>query len=309
MAIEFVPAVRKQAKLKLAITGPAGSGKTFTALRIAHGLDRTHKPAVIDTEAGSASLYAGEFAFDVLTLRDHSPAGFIAAIRAAVKAGYPVVIVDSLSHEWMAVLNAVDEAKARQRNQFTAWKDPSEAHRSLIETMLHADAHIIVTMRSKMEYAQRTNEKGDKEIVKLGMAPVQREGSEYEFSLVIDMDVQHRGIVSKTRYLPFADRVILKPGEELGEELAAWLAEGAPATVESQQTEMEIPSMTRPHAETLLGLAVDEAELDAARKVANAVQTTAAQIRLKEWKYDTWKAFYERGTPEQAAEVLKVLKA
>lgn len=87
---------------------------------------------------------------------------------------------------------------------------------------------------------------------------------------------------------------------------------GTPAeevTPDPRPVPKEPDRMTRPHAETLLGLAVDEAELDAARKVANPVQTTAAQIRLKEWKFDTWKAFYERGTPEQAAEVLKVLKA
>ena len=95
----FKKAERKRAKLRLALSGPSGSGKTYGALQIAKGLGG--KIAVLDTERGSASLYSDTVDFDVVELGPpYEPERFIEVMDAAAKAGYEVLIIDSITHEW-----------------------------------------------------------------------------------------------------------------------------------------------------------------------------------------------------------------
>ena len=94
----FQPAVKYGSKLRLAIQGPAGAGKTFTALKLARLMFPEGRIAVIDTEHGSAAKYADLWAFDISTLDFYSPENYIAEIHAAEKAGYDILIIDSLSH-------------------------------------------------------------------------------------------------------------------------------------------------------------------------------------------------------------------
>lgn len=235
MAFVFQRAVRQQRDARIGIIGPSGSGKTYTALQIAKGLAGPNgRIAVIDTENYSSSLYADLFDFDVLNLETFAPQIYTAAIRAAEQAGYDVLVIDSLSHAWAGkdgALEQVDRAAARSRsgNTFAAWREVTPAHNTMVDTIVRANLHVIATMRAKTEYIieQVTrNGRTVHEPRKIGLAPVQRDGMEYEFDIVADMDWDHRFIVSKSRASFLADAVLDKPGPELGEQIRAWLDSG-----------------------------------------------------------------------------------
>jgi hypothetical protein len=230
----FQRATKTQAKLRMALDGPAGSGKTFTGLIAATALRNGGKIAVIDTEHGSASKYADMFEFDVLELHNFHPQHYIDGIRAAEEAGYSVILLDSLSHAWEGeggVLQLHEEATKRQRteNSYTAWRDVTPIHRDLVEAILQSKCHIIATMRSKMDYVQTKGDDGRTTIKKVGMAPVQRAGMEYEFDIVADLDVDHNMVISKTRCFAIADQVVSKPTAAWFGTIKVWLGEGAPA--------------------------------------------------------------------------------
>lgn len=227
--MEFKKAVRKQAKLRLALSGPSGSGKTYGALLLAKGIGG--KVALIDTERGSASLYTHVHEFDTLDLDPpYTPERFIDAIRSAERAGYDVLIIDSLTHEWSGVggcLELVDEiARSKYKgNSWSAWNDVTPRHRAVLDAILRSPLHIIATMRSKTETAQ-TEENGRKKVVKLGMKAEQRDGSEYEFTTVLD--IVHDGHFAT----PSKDRTGLFNGdpkpitEATGRMLLDWLNSG-----------------------------------------------------------------------------------
>lgn len=225
----FTRATRHQAKLRLALMGPTGSGKTMSALRIAKGLGGPI--AFIDTERGSASLYSDVVDFDVLELESYSPENYIDAIQSAEAGGYKVVVIDSLSHAWSGkdgILEYVDKRKAQARgNDFSVWRDATPKQNALIDAILGCKMHVIATMRTKMEYVIEKDERtGKSSPRKVGLAPVQRDQVEYEFTLVGEMDPDHRLIMTKSRISSLADAVIEKPGEELAATLLHWLNEG-----------------------------------------------------------------------------------
>lgn len=235
MSFTFAPATREQSKARIALAGPSGSGKTFTALSLGKVLG--DRMAVIDTEHGSASKYAvgadGKgFVFDALNLTNFAPQNLVAALAAAGQGRYPVVIVDSLSHFWSGVggmLEQADNAAKRYGgNSFAGWKDARPMERQLIEALLAYPGHVIVTMRSKTEYVIEENERGRKTPRKIGMKPEQRDGIEYEFDVVGDMDAENSLIIGKTRCSDLAGAVIRHPGEQLGTTILEWLSGGAP---------------------------------------------------------------------------------
>lgn len=235
----FQKAVRTAKRAKIALDGPSGSGKTATALRLARGLAGPDgKVAVIDTERGSASLYAGRFGGEWDKddeLPDFSPKTLMDRLREAERLGYAAVVVDSLSHFWMGTggeLEMVDAAKKRSRSGdgFGAWKEVTPVHNELIQCILTLKTHIVCTMRTKTEWVVEQVQRGDKMVNtprKIGLAPVQRDGMEYEFDLSMNMD-NATGVVSKTRLeVTPLGAVFKEPGEALGEKIAAWLS-GAP---------------------------------------------------------------------------------
>jgi len=229
----FIKATRKKAKLRLALTGPSGSGKTWGALQIAKGLGG--RIACIDTEKGSASLYDHIVDFDVSELSPpFSPEAYVAAIKSAEKAGYNVLIIDSTSHEWNGsggVLELLEDvAKAKYRgNTWSAWNELTPRHRAFIDAMLQSNMHIIATGRSKTETVQQDTGNGKKSVVKLGMKTEQRDGFEYEFTVVLD--IIHSGnyaVASKDRTGVFAGDA--KPiTEDTGRALLTWLETGTEA--------------------------------------------------------------------------------
>lgn len=222
----FKKAQRKQAKLRLALAGPSGSGKTYSSLQMAKGLGK--KIALIDTEHGSASLYADAADFDVMELHPpYSPERFIEAIKAAEDACYDVLIIDSYSHEWTGAggcLEINEEiAKAKYKgNTWSAWNETTPRHRRLIDKMLTSPLHIICTMRSKTETVQGEGKK----VVKLGLKSEQREGTDYEFTVVLDIAHDgHMAVASKDRTGLFQQPELIT--EATGEKLLSWLTSGA----------------------------------------------------------------------------------
>jgi KaiC/GvpD/RAD55 family RecA-like ATPase len=236
MASPFVKAEKKRSRLRLAIDGPTGSGKTYTALVAATALAEGGKIAVIDTERESASLYSDKFDFDTAPLHNFNPKNYIDLIEAAEEAGYAVIVIDSLSHAWEGeggILDQHDQATKRQKtqNSYTAWADVTPLHRELIDAMLQSKCHIIATMRSKMDYIQEKDEKTGRTVIrKVGMAPIQRQGMEYEFTIVGDMDTDHNLVITKSRCDFIADAVEKKPDSKFFKRILDWLNSGAPET-------------------------------------------------------------------------------
>jgi hypothetical protein len=230
MSVQFTPATKHASRLRLALAGPAGSGKTYSALAIAAALPQP--VAVIDTERGSASKYSDLFKFSTLELESFHPDRYIEAIHAAAEAGFETLVIDSLSHAWMGkdgALELVDRAakRAQTANSFGAWREVTPLHNALVDAMIGARLHLIVTLRSKTEYVQEKDDKGRTVIRKMGMAPVQRDGLEYEFDVYGDLDQDNNLIVGKTRCPALAGQIIRKPGAGLAATLTTWL-QGAP---------------------------------------------------------------------------------
>ena len=224
----FRKAERLKAKLRLAITGPAGSGKTYGALLIAKGLGG--KIAMIDTESGSGDLYSDLTDYDIQNINaPFTVQKYITAIHEAENEGYDILIIDSLSHVWSGEGGLLDMqgkiTDTGKGNSYTAWRHVTPWYNKLVDTMLNSNCHIIATMRSKTEYAQIQNERGKTEIKKLGLAPVQRDGMDYEFTTVFDISMTHDVTVSKDRTSIF-DGKIFVISEETGKILRNWLESG-----------------------------------------------------------------------------------
>lgn len=225
--LEITEARKSQSRLRLALFGGPGAGKTLSALRIARGF--TDRIGLIDTEHRSASLYANRVPFSSVHIDNYEPETYVRALIMLAEAGYPAVIIDSISHEWEYILDFVNEVtfgKAKG-NKFIAWKDATPRHNKFVEAILAYPGHVIATIRAKQDYAIDTS--GGKAVpVRIGLGPKQREGLEYEFDLVMSIDREHMATVLKDRTERYQDVVIDRPGEEFGRELAAWLAEGEP---------------------------------------------------------------------------------
>ncbi len=241
----FVQAVKEKSYLRAALTGASGSGKTFSALAIATGLGG--RIGLIDTERGTARKYAHRFSFAVSELGPpYSVERYLAEFEGAKHAGFDTLIIDSLSHAWNqegGMLERVDKiavTKAKGKgdpNTFAAWKDATPLQNRFINAILDLPMHVIVTMRSKQEYVSEKDERGKTTIRKVGLKPEQRDGVEYEFDLVLDMDQDNIGYVTKSRIDGIAGQAFKHPGAQLAEIILPWLdgAPAAPKTVSAQQ--------------------------------------------------------------------------
>jgi KaiC/GvpD/RAD55 family RecA-like ATPase len=265
----FIDAVRTQRKLRLAIFGVSGSGKTTTAMRMAQRLarriaereGREPRIGVIDTENGSVSIlvnasYDGaKFKFKTSSLKDFSPTAYTNEIKAAGRAGFDVLIIDSLSHAWagkggaLEIKDKITDSSNSKNSYTTGWREVTPMHNELIETMLQSSCHLFVTMRVHQEYVQDKDDRGRTTVRKIGMKPVQREGMEYEFDVVLDADENHLVKVSKTRCDPIDGMTVMKPGAEFMDVIAEWLETGddVPQEVIDAAKLMESsPSMVKP---------------------------------------------------------------
>jgi hypothetical protein len=227
----FTKATKSQAKLRLALFGASGSGKTFTALRLAKGIGG--KVALIDSENHTASKYADRFEFDTCALQRKTIDEYIDAMHAAAKAGYNILIIDSGSHAWQELLQEVDDlAQARYKgNTWSAWSQGTPKQKQFVGAIQTFPGHLIMTMRAKTEWSSEDDGRGKKKPVRIGLAPEQGKGIEYEFDILFQISPEHTVEVLKDRTGKYQDQLIKMPGEELGAELAAWLSEGTPAPV------------------------------------------------------------------------------
>lgn len=227
---KFRKATRKAAKLRLGLVGPAGSGKTWDALNIALGIGG--RIAVVDTENSSAELYSHLGAYDILIIQaPFTVQKYIDAIRAAEREGYDIIILDSITHAWSGeggLLDVKDQIvrNSKSGNSWAAWKDVTPLHTTFVEAMLQSKCHIIATMRSKTEYILDYDDRGRRQVPrKVGMAPIQRDGMDYEFTLVFDIDAAHIATASKDRTSLFTGKAF-QPSLETGRQLKAWLDGG-----------------------------------------------------------------------------------
>lgn len=225
--MELRKAERRQAKIKLGLQGPAGSGKTYSALLLAFGMTGDwSKVAVIDTENNSADLYAHLGNFHVLPLSlPFSPERYIEAIDVCEKAGIDVIIIDSISHEWEGTGGILDIHGAMIGNSFTNWAKVTPRHNAFVQKILQTPCHIIATIRSKQDYV--LSEKNGKMVPeKVGLKGVTREGLDYEFTLVFDLDIKHQVNATKDRTGMFMDKPQFQITKQTGERINYWCQSG-----------------------------------------------------------------------------------
>lgn len=216
-------AERRKAKMKMAIQGPSGSGKTYSALLLAYGLCGSwEKIAVIDTENNSADLYSHLGDYQVVELsKPFSPERYIEALGACEQAGMDVIIIDSLSHEWEAEGGILETHSKMSGNSFTNWAKVTPAHNSLMRKVLGINAHIIGTYRTKQDYI--LSDKGGKMVPeKVGLKAVAREGTDFEYTLVFDLDISHQAKVSKDRTGMFRNQLPFTLSESTGKRIKKW---------------------------------------------------------------------------------------
>lgn len=228
--LAFTKASKRQAHALIAIDGPSGSGKTWNALELARSLVGPEgKIATIDTEHGSASKYSDLFQFDSLELESFSPRMYCEAIDAAEAGGFDVLVIDSLSHAWSGKDGILEQADKRG-GRFDTWKDLTPQQNAMLERIMAAakKMHVIVTMRTKTEYVVEKNDKGKSEPRKVGTAPVQRDGVEYEFDVVIRLDDLNTMRFSKSRCPALTGQTFRHETPRLAAIIKAWITDGAP---------------------------------------------------------------------------------
>lgn len=219
-------AERRHAKIKMCLQGPSGSGKSYSALLIAYGLCQDwSKIAVIDSENQSASLYAHLGEYNTLSLTaPFTPEKYMEAIDLCEKAGMEVILIDSATHEWE---NLLDYHSSLQGNSFTNWGKVTPRHNAFVQRILQCEAHVICTLRTKTDYVMA--EKNGKMVPeKVGLKSVQREGLEYELTLVFELDIKNHATCSKDRTGLFFGKPEQKLTIETGKKIINWCNEGSP---------------------------------------------------------------------------------
>ncbi len=239
----FRIAERRKAKLRLALCGPSGSGKTYSALMLAAGLSPDGRIFVIDTERDSATMEAGkpgipEFYHAPLS-PPYTPKKYREYIETAGEQGADIIIIDSLSHAWAGTGGVLDMhsnvSRAQKNNSWAAWREVTPEHNALVDAILQAPCHVICTLRTKTAWEVIEGPDGKKRPQKIGLKPEQREGLEYEFTLVLDLYLEgHIATASKDRTSLFDGKYFV-PGPENGMDLREWLETGKDPEVISEE--------------------------------------------------------------------------
>ena len=228
--MEIRKAERRKARLRLGIASTSGAGKTYSALLLAFGLGG--KVGLIDTENGSGDLYAHLGEYDIIPLQaPYTVAKYREAIKVFETAGYNTIIIDSLTHAWAGeggLLDKHGKMADAGGNSYTAWRKVTPDHNALVEAMLQSPSHIIAAMRSKTEYVLEKDAQGKMVPRKIGLAPIQREGMEYEFTVMMDISIDHIAHATKDR-TSLLDGLFFKITPDTGKLLNAWLESGKDA--------------------------------------------------------------------------------
>lgn len=260
MSYEFRRAVRENVPLLIGLAGASGSGKTYTAMTLAKGMSGEKPFAVIDTEAGRARHYADQFAFDHMDLHPpFRPQTYLDAIVAADKAKYPVVVVDSMSHEWSGdggVLDWQEEEWAKNNHaewaRMSSWIKPKMGHKEMVSKLLQVRAHVILCFRAEPKIEMAKDEKGKTIVVEKkgpggfkGWLPICEKNLPYELTTSFLFMAERPGVPVPMKlqeqhkaFFP-ADKVITV---EAGRKLAEWARGGVPQT----EVERDKPPATAP---------------------------------------------------------------
>lgn len=225
--MELRKATRKQAKIKMGLQAPSGAGKTYSALLLAYGITGDwSRIAVIDTENHSADLYAHLGNYNVLPLfQPFSPERYIEAIEICEKAAIEVIIIDSISHEWEGIGGILDIHGAMMGNSFTNWSKVTPRHNNFVQKILQSSSHIIATIRSKQDYV--LSERNGKMVPeKIGLKGVTREGLDYEFTIVLELDLKHLATATKDRTGLFMDKPSFIITPDTGKRILKWCTTG-----------------------------------------------------------------------------------
>ncbi len=218
--MQLIQAQRQNVKIKMGLQAPSGGGKTMSALLVAFGITKDwSKIAIIDTENHSAELYSHLGAYNVLNVETpFSPERYVEAIEVCLKAQMEVIIIDSISHEWDYI---VEQHGQLAGNSYTNWSKFTPRHQQFINAILQANVHIICTIRTKQDYVLQ--EKNGKQVPeKVGLKPIQRDGIDYEFTLVYDIDIKHNAIATKDRTGLFVGKPDFRLDSEIGEQIVKW---------------------------------------------------------------------------------------
>lgn len=227
---------RQNQKIKMAIQGASGFGKTFSALQLAYGITNDwSKIAVIDSENGSSNLYSHLGQYKVLELENpHTPENYVQAIEICEKSEeVEVIILDSISHCWEYLL---DYHANLSGNSFQNWSKVTPRLKLFIDKILSSKCHVIATMRTKSEYV--VNLKDGKHVPeKLGMKQNFRDGIEFEFTVVLDLDLKNHASASKDRTQLFFGKPPFKITPDTGKLIKEWCESGV--TIEEIQREIQ----------------------------------------------------------------------
>jgi hypothetical protein len=221
-------AKRSSSPMKLLISGPSGSGKSFSSLQLAKGLvDKWEDICIIDTENGSGGIYSHLGSYYVIHLdAPYHPNRYIEAINLAVEAGMKCVIIDSVSHEWAGkggCLELHEKATSSMKipNSFSAWASVTPLHQSFLDAIIQCPVHVVCTSRVKTDFIM-VDRNGKSAPQKVGMALVSRDGFEFEMSVHLELDQQHQAHCSKDRTGLFTDKNPFVISAETGIRILRW---------------------------------------------------------------------------------------
>jgi hypothetical protein len=231
-------AFREKSSMKILLSGPAGSGKTYSSLLLAHGLTSSWEEiCVIQTETGSAGLYSHLGPFNVIDLEPpYHPERFIEAIKLATDASMKAIIIDSISHEWSGKGGCLDlheqvTQKMKVPNSFTAWASVTPLHQNFLDAIIQCPVHVVCTARAKTEFVM-VDRNGKQTPQKMGLAPITRDGFDYEMSVHLELDQQHQAHCSKDRTGLFMDKHPFVISADTGTKILNWCNNSTEGTLD-----------------------------------------------------------------------------
>lgn len=225
--MELRKAQRKLAKIKMGIQGPSGSGKTYSSLLIAFGLcNNWSKIAIIDTENHSADLYSQLGGYNVLSLeKPFSPERYIEAIDICINQGMEVIVIDSVSHEWEGEGGILEIHGNMMGNSFTNWNKVTPRHNAFVQKLIQSPVHIIATIRAKQDYV--LSEKNGRMVPeKVGLKGITRDGLDYEFTIMFEIDLKHNVTATKDRTGLYMDKPSFVISPTTGKRIKDWCHNG-----------------------------------------------------------------------------------
>jgi hypothetical protein len=229
-------AKREKIFTKIALMAPSGGGKSYGSLRLASGMlsrlkelgqEGNGRILVLNTESTRGRYYANEFQYDIYdVMAPHEPEKYVQLIEEAVNAGYPIVIMDSTSHEWEGKGGCL-ELHNRFGGTYQAWAKVTPRHDKFLMAIADSPIHIIATMRGKDQYIMETQENSKTSVKKIGVGAKQRDGFEYEFTVTFTVDQKsNMSTVQKDNTHLFENEGEVKLSEEHGRRIIDWANSG-----------------------------------------------------------------------------------